>query len=591
MPLADDPHPAPPVLHLPPPGTALREVFREGYSLARLRADITAGLIVGIVALPLAMALAIATGMAPQHGLYTAIVAGAVTAAVGGSRVQVSGPTAAFVAILVPIVQKHGPGGLMLATMMAGALLFLMGLARLGRLIQFVPYPVTTGFTAGIAVVIATGQVKDFLGLQGVPPAEHFHQVVANTVAALPTLQPVDAALGVATLALLLLLPRWLPRIPAPLLAIGGVAAAAFLLQRLVPGLHVATIGTRFQHVHDGALVPGMPAGLPSFVWPWQQPGANGAALGLDWHTITTLLPSALVIALLGAIESLLSAVASDAMSGHKHDPDAELMAQGTGNLLAPLFGGFASTGAIARTATNVRAGAVSPVAGIVHAGFLLLAILWLAPVLDQLPLAAMAALLLVVAWRMSDVRHFVHALRKSPRSDVLVLLTCFSLTIAFDMVVGVMVGFVLAALLFMRSIAEMTGARLVRTWHPQLQVDIPPEILVYEIDGPLFFGAAEKAMTAMHTIHREARALVLDLDGSLVVDATGIVNLQSLLERLRRSHVPVVLTGVHPLVAPALQRAGIVDDGHTLHRRSDLLAGIALAKELARPARAGAAS
>ncbi len=561
-------------------------MFREGYSLAHLRADVLAGLVVGIVALPLSMALAIATGMPPQAGLYTAIVAGAAIAVVGGSRVQVSGPTAAFVVILLPIVARHGPGGLMLATMMAGGLLCLMGLARLGRLIQFVPYPVTTGFTAGIAVVIATGQVKDFLGLVGVERREHFHDVVLELVRHLDTVDWRDAAVGVATLWLLVWLPRLLPRVPAPLLAVGGMAVVAWALHAVWPDFVVATIAGRFHYVVDGQQVGGIPPWPPAFAWPWQQPDAAGQPLGLDWALVRDLMPSAVAIALLGAIESLLSAVASDAMSGQKHDPDAELLAQGTGNLLAPLFGGFAATGAIARTATNVRAGAVSPVSALVHAGFLLAAMLLLAPLLGELPLASMAALLLLVAWRMSDVRHFRHVLRTAPRSDVLVLLTCFLLTVVFDMVVGVTAGFVLASLLFMRRIAEMTGTRLVRGEHPQLDEPIPAGVMVYEVDGPLFFGAAEKAMTALHTIHKEAQALVLDLDGVLVVDATGLVNLQSVLERMRRSQVPVVLTGLHHRVLPMLEKAHIVADGRSLFYRNDLADGVRFAGELVAAAR-----
>ncbi len=563
-------------------------MFAEGYSLAHLRADVLAGLVVGIVALPLSMALAVAIGMPPQAGLYTAIVAGAATAFVGGSRVQVTGPTAAFVVILMPVVDRFGPGGLMLATLMAGGLLCLMGLARLGRLIQFVPYPVTTGFTAGIAVVLAASQLGDFLGLADVAREDHFHEMVLQLVANAHTAHWPDAAVGAATLLLLVLLPRWLPRIPAPLLAVGGTAAAAWLLQRAFPAFDVVTIRDRFHFVVDGAPQGGIPPWPPSFAWPWQQPGAAGAPLGFDWATIKALMPSAVAIALLGAIESLLSAVASDAMSGHKHDPDAELLAQGTGNLLAPLFGGFAATGAIARTATNVRAGARSPVAALVHAVFLLAAMLSLAPLLGELPLAAMAGLLLMVAWRMSDLRHFRHVWKTAPRSDVLVLLTCFSLTVVFDMVVGVTAGFVLASLLFMRRIAEMTGTRLVRGEHPQLDTPIPPGVMVYEVDGPLFFGAAEKAMTALHSIHKEARALVLDLDGVLVVDATGLVNLESVLGRMRQSRVPVVLTGLHYRVVPMLAKAHIVEDGELLFFRNDLADGVRFAGELVASAPAG---
>lgn len=552
-----------------------------------------AGIVVGIVALPLSMALAIAIGMPPQFGLYTAIVAGSSTALLGGSRVQVSGPTAAFVVLLLPIVNQHGPAGLMLATAMAGGLMFLMGLARLGRLIQFVPYPVTTGFTAGIGVVIATGQVKDFLGLTGVERHEHFHELLADLARHFGTVHWPDAATGLATLLLLVFAPRWFRRVPAPLVAVGGVGFAAWLLHRFVPGFEVATIASRFQFVQHGQSVAGIPPWPPSFRWPWEQAGSDGLPLGLEWSMLRELLPSAVAIALLGALESLLSAVASDAMAGRKHDPDAELLAQGTGNLLAPLFGGFAATGAIARTATNVRAGAVSPIAALVHCGFLLAAMLLLAPLLGELPLAAMAALLLVVAWRMSDVRHFALVLHTAPRSDIAVLLSCFLLTVAVDMVVGVTVGFVLAALLFMRGIAEMTGTRLVRPDHPTLRMAIPPGVMVYEVDGPLFFGAAEKAMTALHDIHEEARIVVLDLDGVLVVDATGLVNLQSVLARLRRSRVPVVLTALHYRVIPKLEKIGVAPDGDLLHFSNDLRSGVELAGELLarRPQPAGHAS
>ncbi len=535
------------------------------------------------------MALAIATGMPPQNGLWTAIVAGALIALLGGSRVQVSGPTAAFVVILLPIVNQHGPAGLMLATMMAGGLLCLMGLAGLGRLIRFIPYPVTTGFTAGIAVVIATGQVKDFLGLTGVERHEHFHEVVADLLAHVHTVNWNDAAIGIGTMVLLVWLPRVLPRVPAPLLAIGGAAVAVALLRHLIPGFDVVTIAQRFSFVGaDGAQVPGIPPWPPQFAWPWEASGPNGRPLHLDWDLVRQLMPSAIAIALLGAIESLLSAVASDAMSGHKHDPDAELLAQGTGNLVAPLFGGFAATGAIARTAANVRAGARSPIAAVVHAAFLLVAMLTLAPWLGHLPLAAMAALLLMVAWRMSDLRHFRHVLQTAPRADVMVLLTCFLLTVAFDMVIGVIGGFVLASLLFLQRIAEMTGTRLVRGEHPQLRTTIPPGVLVYEVDGPLFFGAAEKAMTTLHTIHREARVVVLDLEGVLVVDATGLVNLQSVLDRLKKSAIPVVLTGLHLEVGPMLAKAHVAEDGATLFFRNDLQAGVEFAGELVRKANAG---
>lgn len=568
-------------VRLPRPAAALRQALAEGYSWTRLRADALAGIVVGIVALPLSMALAIASGVPPQHGLYTAIVAGAVIALIGGSRTQVSGPTAAFVVILAPITVRYGVGGLMLATVMAGLLLMLLGLLRLGRLIQFVPYPVTTGFTTGIAVVIASGQVKDFLGLDFAQP-EHFHERLLAIAEHLGTVRWADAAVGLLTLLLLVRVPRRWPRVPAPLVAVGGVAALAWLLHRVWPDFAVATIAGRFHYTDAaGATVAGIPPWPPTPGWPWQMPGPDGRPLGLSWNLLRELMPSAVAIAALGAIESLLSAVAADAMAGTRHDPDAELLAQGTGNLLAPFFGGIAATGAIARTATNVRAGATSPVAAIVHALFLLAAVLSLAPVLGELPMAAMAGLLLMVAWRMSDVRHFAHVWRTAPRADVAVLLTCAGLTVLFDMVVGVVAGLVLASLTFMRRMAELSGARLVGSGHPEHRVPIPPGVLAYEIDGPLFFGAAEKAMNTLHSIGREARVLVLDLDGVPVIDATGLVNLASALDRLRRDRVAVVLTALRAPVRATLARAGLVPDGEHLREAPTLAAGVELAAAL----------
>lgn len=563
----------------------MRDTLREGYTVAKLRADVLAGLVVGIVALPLSMALAIATGMPPQNGIYTAIVAGSVIAFFGGSRVQVSGPTAAFVAVLLPLTARHGPGGLMLATIMAGLLLMLMGLTRLGRLVQFVPYPVVTGFTAGIGLVIATGQLKDFFGLTDVVQHPHFHETVVDFVGHLDTLSLPDLAVGITTLLLLVWVPRIVKRVPAPLLAIGSVSIVGAVVRSVLPDFEFATISDRFSYVVDGQTVAGIPPWPPSFAWPWDAVGRDGEPVGLNWDMLRDLIPSAFVIAFLGAIESLLSAVASDAMSGHRHDPDAELFAQGAGNVLVPFFGGFAATGAIARTAANVRAGAVSPVAAISHATFLLFAVLVLSPLLGELPLASMSALLFLIAWRMADIRHFRRVVRSAPASDTLVLLTCFGLTVAFDMAVGVTAGVLLASLLFMRRIADMTGARLIGNGHPGVPVPLPPGVMAYEIDGPLFFGAAEKAMAALESIHRKARVLVLDLRSVPVIDATGLVNLQSVLDRMRGSSVPVILTGVHVKVAPSLAKADIVDDGRSLFLRDDLGTGIDLAAELAGPA------
>ncbi|HEX9800206.1 MAG TPA: C4-dicarboxylic acid transporter DauA [Thermoanaerobaculia bacterium] len=537
---------------------ALRRSLAQGYGAADLRADLLAGLTVGIVALPLAMALAIASGVPPQQGLYTAIVAGLAIALLGGSKVQVSGPTAAFVVILAPIAARHGLGGLAVATLLAGLLLTAMGLARFGRFVEFVPHPVTTGFTAGIALVIGVLQLKDFLGLvPGVLPP-HFVDRAVALARALPTARWSEALVGAVTLAVLLVWPSVSKRLPAPLVALGAGTAVAVALAALVPGAEVATIASRFRYVVDGVERAGIPQLPPLPGLPWRLPGADGAPLGLTFALVRELVPPAFAIAMLGAIESLLSAVVADGMTGKKHDPDAELVAQGIGNVLSPLFGGIAATGAIARTATNVRAGARSPVAAVVHSLFVLAAVVALAPALGHLPMAALAALLLQVAWRMAEAKHFAHMLRVAPRPDILVLLSCFGLTVLFDMVVAVTVGIVFAALLFMQRMAEVSRAELINVSELDLDEPMPEGVLFYEIAGPLFFGAANKAMTTLRTVARKGvKVVVLDLRSVPIVDATGLVALDSTVGKLRHAGVVVVLAGVQPQPLRALAKAG----------------------------------
>ena len=553
-------HEAGPRSPWPRPATALLGTLAEGYSLALLRRDLFAGAVVGVVALPLSMALAIASGVPPTHGLYTAIVAGGLIPLLGGSRVQVSGPTAAFVVILAPISHTFGVGGLRLASLMAGVLLFAMGVMRLGRFIEFVPFPVTTGFTAGIAVVIATLQMRDFLGLRVKHMPEHFVERVQALAEALPTVHGPDLAIGVLTLAILVAWPRLGRLVPAPLVALVAGACAAALLARFWPGFDVATIASRFQYRVRGLVGHGIPPLPPLPVLPWSLPGPSGRPLVLSFALFRELLPPAFAIAVLGAIESLLSAVVADGMTGRKHDPDAELMAQGTGNLVAPFFGGFAATGAIARTATNVRSGARSPIAALVHAGVVLLAVLLLAPLLGRLPMASLAALLLFVAWNMSELDHFAHVVKVAPRHDVAVLLTCFGLTVLFDMVVAVSVGVVMAALLFMKRMAEVSEVRLVDEHPILLDRPLPKGVLVYEIAGPLFFGAAQKAMAALEEVDKGVRVVLLDLRSVPALDATGLVGLESAFERLHRAGVLVVIGGAQAQPLRVMARAGWAD-------------------------------
>lgn len=538
---------------------ALRESLRKGYRAADLRADVMAGVVVGIVALPLSMALAVASGAPPQFGLYTAIVAGAVIALLGGSTVQVSGPTAAFVALLAPVAARHGLGGLLVASALAGVLLIGMGVARLGSLIQFIPYPVVAGFTAGIGLVIASIQLKDFLGLTLSSNPEHFHDRIQVLLEALPSARYQDGVIGCFTLAVLIVWPRIHARIPGPLVALCSAALLAWALPRMVPGFEVATVRTRFDYLVDGTVRQGIPQVPPLPLLPWSLPGPNGAPLSLDLALLRDLMSPALAIAALGAIESLLSAVVADGVAGTRHDPNAELVAQGVGNLIAPFFGGFAATGAIARTATNIRSGARSPIAAVVHSAFVLIAVLVMAPLLGYLPMASLAALLLMVAWNMSEVRHVVHTLRVAPKSDVLVLLTCLALTVVFDMVVSVTAGIMLAALLFMRRMAEVSQSRLLVLGSPEAAgVQLPEGVVVYSIDGPLFFGAAQRAMSTLYVLGSDIHAVVLDLREVPVIDATGLVNLQSAIEKLHSRGAFVVLCGVREQPGKVLARSGI---------------------------------
>lgn len=543
-------------MRLPPLFAAWRQVLAAGYSLQALRGDLAAGLTVGIIAIPLAMALAIAVGVAPQHGLYTVLVAAPLIALCGGSRFNISGPTAAFVVILLPITQQFGLGGLLLCSMLAGLILIALGLLRAGRLIEFVPYPVTLGFTAGIGIVIAVLQIKDLLGLRLDGAPQHFLDQLALLGQALPDFRPGDALTAAVSLATLLLWPRLVPRVPGHLVALAVGVLAALLLE--AAGLPVATLGERFSYSLDGVSQPGIPPFLPTFAWPWQLPGPDGQPLVLSFELIRQLLAPAFAIAMLGAIESLLCAVVADGMTGSKHDPNGELLGQGLGNLVAPLFGGITATAALARSAANVRAGAYSPLAAIVHAGVVLLAMLLLAPLFSYLPMASLAALLLVVAWNMSEPHHVLHTLRIAPRSDVLVLLTCLALTVLFDMVLAVGVGLLLAAGLFIKRMSELTDAQPLPRQQLALLGELPDGVLAYSIRGPLFFGAAEKALSVLRRFNPGVKVVVVEMSAVPLLDMTALAALENVLRDYRQQGVGLVLSGASANLRLKLRRAGI---------------------------------
>lgn len=519
---------------------ALVEAYREGLlRREHLLSNIVAGVIVGVVALPLAMAFAIASGVPPEQGLYTAIVAGFVVSIFGGSRVQIAGPTGAFVVILAGITAEHGVGGLQIATLMAGIILLLLGWAKLGGIIKYIPDPVIVGFTAGIGVIIFVGQWQYFFGITPVAGAEHFHEKFLGLLGELPHLHPATTALALLSLALVLLTPRVVKRVPGPLVAM----VTATMLQALFDFDGVATIGSTFG---------GIPQGLPAFGLP-----------EVSFARLIELIGPAFTIALLGSIESLLSAVVADGMAGTRHNSNQELVGQGLANIAAPLVGGFAATGAIARTATNIRNGGTSPLAGIVHSVTLVLIILVLAPLAEYVPLAALAAILFVVAYNMSEVHHFVRMVRRAPRADVVILLITFSLTVFTDLVIAVNVGVVLATLLFMR---RMSHAVQVEHQTPErfngelsrIEAPLPKEVLVYSVDGPFFFGAAETFENALAAIHVEARVVILRLGRVPFIDATGLQTLEEIIEQFRHRGTHVLLCEANARLTAKLERAEI---------------------------------
>lgn len=558
---------------------ALRRALRKGYGLGDLRADVLAGIVVGIVALPLSMALAIAVGAPPQHGLYTAIFAGFSVSLLGGCKFQVTGPTAAFVVILAPIVTRHGLSGLLTAGFMAGGLLIAMGALRLGDLIKFIPYPVTTGFTTGIAAVIATLQIKDVFGLSVGAMPEHYVEKIVALWEARGSASWQEVAVASSTMALLIVVPRLAKRVPAPLIALGVVSCMVALLHHVVPTFTVGTIGSRFHTIVNGVRVDGIPSAVPSPSWPWGH--------SFSFALVRELVPAAFAIAMLGAIESLLSAVIADGMTGTKHDPNSELVGLGIGNIIAPIFGGIAATGALARTATNIRSGARSPIACAVHSIVVLLAIVVLAPLVAFVPMASLAALLLLVAWNMSEVPHFIRLMKVAPRSDIFVLLTCFFLTVFVDMVAAVSVGFVLAAILFMRRMAEITESRLsIDNTEEHRRIDVPHGVSFYEVNGPLFFGAAQSAMAALRASHSDTfQALILHLGKVPVIDATGFAALESAVEVLVRQKKTVILAGPLPRPRSIFEKAGLDGkyDGR-IRIADDLPAAVKLARELVPP-------
>jgi SulP family sulfate permease len=537
-------------------------LLKGGYGVADFRRDALAGLTVSIVALPLSMALAIASGTSPEKGLHTAIVAGFLISLLGGSRVQIGGPTAAFVPVVFNVIEKFGYGGLILCTLLAGFMLIAAGVLRIGTLLKYIPKPVVTGFTAGIAVSIFSSQVKDLLGLHVDKVPGEFFARWETYVHAASTWTPAAGTLALATIAFIVLLRRWRPALPGFLISVAlGVAIVALLQPS------IETIGSRF-----GAI----PSALPAFAIPH-----------IPFERTVELFPSSFTIAFLAGVESLLSAVVADGMIGGRHRSNCELVAQGVANAASALFGGLPATGALARTATNVRAGARTPVAGIMHAAFLLVFMLVLAPLMAYVPLATLAAILVVVAWNMAEIESFRH-LMSGPVGDRVVLLLTFALTVVFDLTVAIEVGIVLAAFLFMHRMSEVVAMESNVSLIDEDRADdppgddqraqLPPGVEAFQISGPLFFAVANRLDDVLNQFPKPPRTFILRLRLVPLIDASGVTALTQMIERCRRQGIDVILSGVREQPARILAQMGVVEDGSALRFAADFQHALRLA-------------
>jgi SulP family sulfate permease len=522
----------------------------SGYSWAGFGKDCLAGIIVGIVALPLSMAFSIAAGGTPAQGLYTALTAGFCVSLLGGSKFQIAGPTGAFVIIIFQVLTEHGMTGLITATLLAGLMLVIMGVTGLGQFIKYIPYPVTTGFTTGIGLLIFSQQIKDFFGLRIAESSPAFFEKWAEYITHFPTLDPLTLGIGLGTIILIVLVRRFFPRIPG---AAVGVAAATLLCFFLA--LPVETIGSRFGGIPSSFPLPALPA--------------------LSWRLIRSVLPASLTLALLAAIESLLSAVVADGMTGDRHNANMELAAQGLGNIVSAFFGGIPATGAIARTATNIKAGAVSPVAGIVHVLTLLIFVLFLSPAASAIPLSSLSAVLIIVSWDMSNAGRFIRLVRRSPKSDTIVLVTTFFLTVAFDLTFAVEVGVLLAVFLFLRRMIEVAA---IKPGTDDLMAELAfghieektadsiaslarKDIEIYEIAGPFFFGVADMLQNTVRNLARSPRALILRMRDVPVIDSTGITALESFMIQCRQRKIRLVLCEIRPQPEKVLEKSGFAAD------------------------------
>ena len=518
----------------------------KGYSKETFTADLMAGIIVGIVALPLAIAFGIASGVSPEKGIITAIIAGFVISLLGGSKVQIGGPTGAFIVIVYGIIARYGETGLIVATIMAGAILVMLGVFKLGTVIKFIPYPIVVGFTSGIAVTIFTTQIKDLLGLSADSVPADFLPKWQCYFENIGTADPLSVVVGIGSIAIIALWPRISKKIPGSLVAIFAMTLLTYLLRRYAGVTSIETIGDRFQ----------ISASLPGVAVP-----------DMSWDVIKGLFPAAVTIAVLGAIESLLSATVADGVTGDKHDSNQELIAQGAANIVVPFFGGIPVTGAIARTMTNINNGGRTPVAGIIHAVVLLLILLFLSPLTRHIPMACLAGVLVIVSYNMSEWRT-IRGMMKNPKADIAVLFTTLLLTVVFDLTIAIAAGLLMAVVLFMRRIMESTNISVIHDQidmtadaesnHRDDKVEVAEGVEVYEIDGPFFFGIASKFDDVMHTMGEKSKVRIIRMRKVPFIDSTGLHNLSNLIRASRKEGIEVILSGVNPSVRETLLKAGI---------------------------------
>ena len=528
-----------------------------------MKNNILSGLTVGIIALPLSMALAIATGVPPELGLYTAIIAGTFAAIFGSSKVNISGPTAAFIVILIPIVNEFGVSGLLICGLLSGFILLVAGFLKLGTLIEIVPYPVTVGFTSGIAVVIATYQIKDFFGLTIEKFEGHYLEKIVQIFNSFHTFKPAELAVGVATLFILIFWQKTKSKIPSALIALGFITIIVYIANIYFPELNISTVYSTFNYKIGDLEGQGIPPIPLQFELPWSYLNIDQINLDLFYK----LLPHSIAIAILGALESLLCAVISDGMTGHKTDPNKELIGQGITNIIVPFFGGIPATAAIARTVVNVKSGATSKISSVIHSLFILASISFLATYLSFLPMASLSALLLMVAWNMSEIKHFVHIVKVAPNNDILVLLTCFGLTVLIDMQVAVAIGMGLASILFIKKTIDLHSIELINNKNNSLHPNLPENISIYDINGPMFFGAAQNALKVLLNVNENIDTVILNMKNVSILDMTGTIALESIVENFKSKDKKLIFYGLNARILKKLEKADFKFD--SLHLKN----------------------